>query len=107
MKEDLEMLLGMEIKLLLLDTEGIPIPSVPPPIPPEPDNLDFFYKIWPSNPWPSHWNRWWPIFPCLVDGGQGWQFNTKPNRGGEAAEYFYIFKNYFLATKVGCILDTE
>lgn len=45
MKEDLEMLLGMEIKLLLLDTEGIPIPSVPPPIPSEPDNLDFFYKI--------------------------------------------------------------
>lgn len=45
MKEDLEMLLGMEIKLRLLDTEGIPIPSMAPPIPPEPDNLDFFYNI--------------------------------------------------------------
>ena len=45
MKEDLDMLLSMEIKLRLLDTEGIPIPSKPPPIPPEPDNYEFFYHI--------------------------------------------------------------
>ena len=31
--QDLEMLLSMEIKLRLLDTEGINIPEQPPPIP--------------------------------------------------------------------------
>nr|CAG4643776.1 EOG090X02BW [Lepidurus arcticus] len=38
---DLDILLGMEIKLRLLDVEGIDTPEEPPPIPPEPDNYDF------------------------------------------------------------------
>ena len=38
---DLETLLGMEIKLRLLDTEGVTIPEHPPPVPPEPSNYDF------------------------------------------------------------------
>ncbi|XP_065676231.1 engulfment and cell motility protein 1-like [Hydra vulgaris] len=41
---DLEMLLNMEMKLLLLDLEDVRIPEVPPPIPKEPDNYNFFYK---------------------------------------------------------------
>lgn len=41
-KEDLEILLHMEIKLRLLEIEGIPeLPQVPPPIPPLPTNFDF------------------------------------------------------------------
>lgn len=43
-QSDLDILLSMEIKLRLLDTEGITIPSEPPPIPPEPPNYDFFFK---------------------------------------------------------------
>ena len=42
-QSDLDMLLGMEIKLRLLDTEGIPIPDMPPPIPSEPKNYNFAY----------------------------------------------------------------
>ncbi|KAK3086881.1 hypothetical protein FSP39_024837 [Pinctada imbricata] len=45
MNQDLEMLLSMEIKIRLLDTEGITIPKEPPPIPPEPDNYDFAYQV--------------------------------------------------------------
>ena len=45
-KQDLEMLLGMEIKLRLLDTEGVEIPENPPPIPKEPPNYDFAYSLW-------------------------------------------------------------
>jgi len=44
-KQDLDMLLSMEIKLRLLDTEGITIPDSPPPIPKEPTNFDFHYKM--------------------------------------------------------------
>ncbi|XP_037091395.1 engulfment and cell motility protein 1-like [Pollicipes pollicipes] len=38
---DLDMLLAMEIKLRLLDTDGLEIPQQPPPIPPDPPNYDF------------------------------------------------------------------
>ncbi len=44
-KTDLEMLLSMEIKLRLLDTEGITIPEQPPPIPKDPPNFDFAYQV--------------------------------------------------------------
>jgi engulfment/cell motility protein 1 len=44
MEKDLNTLLSMEIKLRLLDIEGITIPSSPPPIPPEPSNYDFVVK---------------------------------------------------------------
>lgn len=44
MKHDLETLLSMEVKLRLLDTEGIRIPDAPPPIPKEPPNYDFVFK---------------------------------------------------------------
>ena len=41
-EEDLDTLLHMEIKLRLLEIEGIPeIPQEAPPIPPLPDNFDF------------------------------------------------------------------
>ncbi len=43
-KEDLETLLNMEMKLLLLDVEDVPIPEVPPTVPEEPENLNYFYK---------------------------------------------------------------
>ena len=43
-REDLDMLLNMEMKLRLLDLEDVAIPDVPPPIPKEPDNYDFFYS---------------------------------------------------------------
>ena len=41
--KDLETLLSMEIKMRILDTEGIPIPPEAPEIPPAPDNYDFAY----------------------------------------------------------------
>ena len=44
-KTDLEMLLSMEIKLRLLDTEGITIPEQPPQIPKDPPNFDFAYQV--------------------------------------------------------------
>lgn len=40
-EKDLETLLSMEIKLRLLDAEGINIPQDPPVIPPDPPNYDF------------------------------------------------------------------
>ena len=40
-KNDTEILLKMEVKLRLLDIEGIDIPNDPPPIPPPPPNYDF------------------------------------------------------------------
>ncbi|RUS91972.1 hypothetical protein EGW08_000185 [Elysia chlorotica] len=41
--KDLETLLSMEIKMRILDTEGIPIPPEAPEIPLPPDNYDFAY----------------------------------------------------------------
>lgn len=43
-KHDLERLLSMDIKLRLLDTEGVTIPEVPPEVPPSPPNCDFNFK---------------------------------------------------------------
>lgn len=42
-QDDLDMLLNMVMKLRLLDLEDVSIPDVPPPIPNEPDNYQFFY----------------------------------------------------------------
>ncbi|XP_047002136.1 engulfment and cell motility protein 1 [Schistocerca americana] len=42
---DLETLLSMDIKLRLLDAEGIDIPQDPPPIPADPPNYDFCYDL--------------------------------------------------------------
>ncbi|ROT79466.1 putative engulfment and cell motility protein 1 [Penaeus vannamei] len=42
---DLEMLLNMEIKLRLLDAEGVTIPQQEPPIPPPPPNYNFCYQL--------------------------------------------------------------
>lgn len=42
--EDFETLLSMEIKLRLLDTEGLDISNEPPPIPDEPANYDFCFE---------------------------------------------------------------
>ncbi|XP_065186852.1 engulfment and cell motility protein 2-like [Sycon ciliatum] len=42
--EDIDMLLNMDMKLRLLDVENAPIPDQPPKIPPDPPNLDFYYK---------------------------------------------------------------
>ncbi|GAB6023764.1 Engulfment and cell motility [Chamberlinius hualienensis] len=44
-KNDLETLLSMDIKLRLLDTEGVKIPKDPPPIPDDPPNYDFYYDF--------------------------------------------------------------
>jgi hypothetical protein len=41
---DLETLLSMDIKLRLLDTEGVTIPEKPPEIPASPPNYDFNFK---------------------------------------------------------------
>ncbi|XP_049868294.1 engulfment and cell motility protein 1 [Pectinophora gossypiella] len=40
---DLETLLSMDIKVRLLDAEGIDIPQDPPQIPDEPEDYDFYY----------------------------------------------------------------
>ncbi|XP_078680224.1 engulfment and cell motility protein 2-like [Branchiostoma floridae x Branchiostoma belcheri] len=40
-QKDMEILLGMEMKLALLDTEGIPVPNQPPPIPDDPKDYNF------------------------------------------------------------------
>lgn len=42
-ENDLQMLLSIEIKLRLLDAEGIDIPQEPPPVPDDPPNYDFCY----------------------------------------------------------------
>ncbi|KAJ8672502.1 hypothetical protein QAD02_003761 [Eretmocerus hayati] len=42
---DLETLLSMDIKLRLLDAEGIDVPQDPPPIPDPPPNYDFCYDV--------------------------------------------------------------
>lgn len=44
MQKDLETLLGMEIKLRLLDAEGVDIPQDPPPVPQPPSNYEFCYE---------------------------------------------------------------
>lgn len=44
MKEEFDALLSMEIKLRLLDTEGIDISRDPPPVPEEPDNYNFCFE---------------------------------------------------------------
>lgn len=43
-KEDFDTLLSMEIKLRLLDTEGVDISQEPPPIPEDPENYDFCFE---------------------------------------------------------------
>lgn len=43
-EEDFETLLSMEIKLRLLDTEGVDISSEPPQIPDDPENYDFCFE---------------------------------------------------------------
>ncbi|KAL8580329.1 hypothetical protein ACOMHN_039540 [Nucella lapillus] len=42
-QQDMEMLLSMEIKIRLLDTEGLQIPALPPPLPSLPGNYNFAY----------------------------------------------------------------
>lgn len=42
--DDFETLLSMEIKLRLLDTEGVDISKDPPPIPDDPENYDFCFE---------------------------------------------------------------
>lgn len=44
-EKDLETLLSMDIKLRLLDAEGIDIPHNPPLIPESPPNYDFCYDV--------------------------------------------------------------
>ncbi|XP_022914466.1 engulfment and cell motility protein 1 [Onthophagus taurus] len=44
-KKDLDTLLSMEIKLRLLDAEGVTIPQDPPPIPPDPPHYHFCYDL--------------------------------------------------------------
>ena len=44
-ENDLETLLSMDIKLRLLDAEGIDIPQDPPAIPEPPPNYDFCYEL--------------------------------------------------------------
>lgn len=44
-EKDLDTLLSMEIKLRLLDAEGVTIPQDPPPIPPDPANYHFYYDL--------------------------------------------------------------
>ncbi|PSN54595.1 Engulfment and cell motility protein 1 [Blattella germanica] len=44
-ENDLETLLSMDIKLRMLDAEGVDIPQDPPPIPADPPNYDFCYEL--------------------------------------------------------------
>lgn len=44
-RNDLETLLSVDIRLRLLDTEGVNIPENPPPIPKDPSNYDFCYDF--------------------------------------------------------------
>lgn len=43
--QDLDVLLNMEVKLRLLETEGITIPKDPPPVPPLPKDFNFAYTM--------------------------------------------------------------
>ncbi|TMW51271.1 hypothetical protein DOY81_003657 [Sarcophaga bullata] len=43
-KEDFDTLLSMQIKLRLLDTEGVDISKDPPPVPEDPENYDFCFE---------------------------------------------------------------
>ncbi len=43
--EDLEMFLSMEVKIRLLDVEGINIPDQPPKVPPLPPDFDFCQEV--------------------------------------------------------------
>ncbi|KAL1436507.1 hypothetical protein MTO96_049607 [Rhipicephalus appendiculatus] len=45
---DMGILLDMEVRLRLLETEGIHIPETPPPIPPPPSNFDFNSRFFGS-----------------------------------------------------------
>lgn len=45
---DMGILLDMEVRLRLLETEGIHIPETPPPIPPPPSNFDFSSRFFGS-----------------------------------------------------------
>lgn len=50
--QDLEMLLHVEMKLRLLDTEGVQIPDKPPPVPVDPPHYDFITPIiYPTPKW--------------------------------------------------------
>ncbi|XP_017778052.1 PREDICTED: engulfment and cell motility protein 1 [Nicrophorus vespilloides] len=44
-EKDLDTLLSMEIKLRLLDAEGVTIPQDPPIIPPDPPHYSFYYEL--------------------------------------------------------------
>jgi engulfment/cell motility protein 1 len=44
-ENDLETLLSMDIKLRLLDAEGVDIPQDPPSVPLDPPNYDFCYEL--------------------------------------------------------------
>jgi len=44
MMSELNMLMDLEVQLQLLDTDGITLPSKPPPIPGDPPNYDFHFK---------------------------------------------------------------
>lgn len=43
-KKDVDMLLDLDIKLRLLDIEGLNIPNQPPELPPSPPDYDFEYR---------------------------------------------------------------
>lgn len=45
---DMGILLDMEVRLRLLETEGIHIPETPPPVPPPPSNYDFSSRFFGS-----------------------------------------------------------
>jgi engulfment/cell motility protein 1 len=44
-QDDMETLLKMDLKLRLLDLEGVTIPNQPPSLPAEPTSFDFYYKL--------------------------------------------------------------
>jgi len=43
-ESEFKMLLDLEVQLQLLDTEGINLPSKPPPVPGDPPNYNFHFK---------------------------------------------------------------
>ena len=46
-ESEFKTLLNLEVRLQLLDAEGIPIPDKPPPIPSDPPNYDFKCNWYP------------------------------------------------------------